>query len=233
MITLMPETVGLIYVIRAGERAKIGWCTRNVEKRRAELQTGCPDRLEVVVVFPWTRAEEAKFHRRLVRDRCEDGGQEWFRLSTDIQAFITEQQQAHPDLQQSIEDDAQYRALWSCYARWPWDVLDKKGRRSNTLPEFLSANDIHRAIMTFDSRPVRLTRMIQALDSGETSVEESDRAECPVTVLKAYLDIERDPLDRRAMARLFDVYHPQELIMPDRLDRDFAVRRLIELRARD
>jgi len=44
------ETVGLIYVIRSGERVKIGWA-RNVEKRRAELQTGSPDRLEVVARY--------------------------------------------------------------------------------------------------------------------------------------------------------------------------------------
>lgn len=231
MITPATESVGLVYIIRAGERVKIGWCAGNVEKRRSELQTGCPDRLEVVVVFPGSRAEEADCHRRFTRDRCDEGGQEWFRLSDDIQEFIVEQQRIHADLQLSIENGARYRALWSYYARWPWDVLDKKGRRSDTIPESLSADDIHRAIMTFDSRPVRLTRMIQALDSGETSVPESERGEWPVIVLMTYLDVEPDPLDRRAMNRLFDVYHPQSLEVVEQVDRAYALRRFRELKA--
>ncbi len=115
------ETVGLIYVIRAGERVKIAWCARNVDKRRAELQTGSPEKLEIIAVFPGTRSEEAEYHRRFARDRCHDGGQEWFRLSDVIREFITEQQEAHADLQPSIENDAHYRALWNYYARWRWD----------------------------------------------------------------------------------------------------------------
>jgi hypothetical protein len=153
-------------------------------------------------------------------------------LSDDIQEFIAQQQRTHADLQLSIENDARYRALWGYYARWPWDVLDKKGgRRSDSIPESLSPDDIHRAIMTFDSRPVRLTRMIQALDSGETSVPESEREEWPVIVLMAYLDVEPDPLERRAMNRLFDVYHPQSLEVVEQLDRAYALRRFSELKA--
>jgi len=126
------ETVGLIYVIRSGERVKIGWA-RNVEKRRAELLTGSPERLEVVAVFPGTRAEEAEYHRRFAHHRCDQGGREWFRLSNEIQAFIAEQQQDHADLQLSIENDARYRALLNYYASWPWDVLEKKIKRPDCV----------------------------------------------------------------------------------------------------
>ena len=225
------ETVGLIYIIRAGERLKIGWA-RNAEQRRSELQTGSPDRLEIVVVFPGTRAEEAELHRRFVRDRCDEGGQEWFRLSDDIRAFIEGQRQAHADLQLSIENDARYLALWNDLARWPWDVHDKKEKRPFVSPEFLTANDIHRAINTFDSSPIRLTRMIQALDSGETTFAESDRNEWPAIVFMAYLEVEPDPLDRRAMRRLFVAYRPKGLETFDEpIDRAFAIRRIRELKA--
>ena len=228
------ESVGLIYIIRSGERVKIGWA-RNAEKRRAELQTGSPDRLEIVVIFPGTRVEEAQLHRRFARDRCNDGGQEWFRLSDDIQRFIDSQQRAHPDLQLSIENDARYRALWNWCARWPWDVLDKKVKnRPFVPPQFLTANDIHRAINTFDSSPIRLTRIIQALDSGETTVLESDRDEWPVIVLTAYIDVEPDPLAPRAMRRLFFAYRPQGLeIFEEPIDRAFAIRRLQRSKAED
>src|SRR5206468_1475598 len=156
--------------------------------------------------------------------------QEWFLTSEEIQAFIADQQQAHPDLQQSIANDAAYRALWDYYWRWPWDVLDKKIKRPFIAPEFLTANDIHRAIMTFDSSPERLTRMIRALNGGDTTVPESEREEWPVIVLMAYLEDEPDPLDRHAMARLFRMYHPQELSFGPPFDRAHALRRLRQLR---
>jgi Meiotically up-regulated gene 113 len=227
------KTVGLIYVMRSGERVKIGWA-RNVEKRRAELQTGSPERLEVVVVFPGTRAEEAGCHRRFAADRIDEGGQEWFRLSDDIQAFIAEQRQAHGDLQQSIENDARFRALWEWCARWPWNVIDQKFKRPFVPPEFLTAHDIHRAIMTFDSRPVRLTRMIQAIDSGETTVAESDREEWPAIVFRAYIKVEPDPQNARAMRRLFFAYSPHDLVAYEQpIDWAFAIKRLRELQAED
>lgn len=187
VITPTPETTGLIYVMRAGQRDKIGWCAGNVEKRRAELQTGCPETLEVLVLFPGTRTEEAACHRRFAQVRCEGGGQEWFRLSEDLEQFIAEQQQAHADLHLSLENDARYRALWNYYARWSWDPLDKKGKRPGGIPESLSANDIHRAILSADWRPERLSKMIRALEDGETSVPPSDRAEWPAIVLRGYL----------------------------------------------
>jgi hypothetical protein len=38
----MDNRLGLIYIMRADDRAKIGWCGGDVQKRKTELQTGCP-----------------------------------------------------------------------------------------------------------------------------------------------------------------------------------------------
>jgi len=66
---------GLIYIMRADVRIKIGWCAGNVEKRKAELQTGCPHPLEVLATFAGSREEEAALHRDFADLRVQG---EWF-----------------------------------------------------------------------------------------------------------------------------------------------------------
>ncbi len=70
--------------------------------------------------------------------------------------------------------------------------------------------------------------MIRSLDSGRTTVPESDRNEWPVIVLMAYLEVEPDPLDRRNLNRLFEMYHPGGLTFYQQLDRAWAIQRLRE-----
>ncbi len=69
---------GLIYIMRADVRIKIGWSAGNVEKRKAELQTGCPHPLEVLATFAGSREEEGRCRRRSRRpDRCQTWKRRW------------------------------------------------------------------------------------------------------------------------------------------------------------
>jgi hypothetical protein len=81
----MDAAVGLVYIMRAGDRVKIGWCAGDVQKRRAELQTGCPDLLEIIVTFPGTRADEATLHADFAALR---GVGEWFRYEEPLVRFV-------------------------------------------------------------------------------------------------------------------------------------------------
>jgi len=66
---------GLIYIMRADVRIKIGWSAGNVEKRKAELQTGCPHPLEVLATFAGSREEEAALQCDFADLRVQG---EWF-----------------------------------------------------------------------------------------------------------------------------------------------------------
>lgn len=69
-----------IYLMRAGNTPlyKIGFTRRDVQERRAALQTGNPLALEVVTTWPGTMEDEARLHRLLAPYRREG---EWFELT--------------------------------------------------------------------------------------------------------------------------------------------------------
>lgn len=72
------EEIGpVIYVFRAGDtnRYKIGRAT-NVEARKKQLQTGCPDRLELVGIIEGDAVRvESEFHKMFAEQRRSG---EWF-----------------------------------------------------------------------------------------------------------------------------------------------------------
>lgn len=77
---------GQIYFVRAGENVKIGF-TRNVEQRLAQLQTFFPFPLELLLAMPGSLLTERQLHHRFRFSRVTG---EWFRYSTEVQAFVRE-----------------------------------------------------------------------------------------------------------------------------------------------
>ncbi len=65
---------GFIYAMRAGDFIKFGWA-KDVDARRLQLQTGCPQKIEVVATAQWPREFEPAIHRKL-QDHNTQG--EWF-----------------------------------------------------------------------------------------------------------------------------------------------------------
>ena len=79
---------GFIYVIRAGERVKVGF-SRNVERRLREMQTHSPDDLELVLAVAGSPVLEHELHARF-GDLSLRG--EWFRYEQPIRDFVAAEQ---------------------------------------------------------------------------------------------------------------------------------------------
>jgi len=79
-----------VYFMRAGSDGlvKIG-CATDVEKRRAELQTGCPATLEVIATIPGGRDREKALHAHWKHRRVRG---EWFKITeADISAKLLDE----------------------------------------------------------------------------------------------------------------------------------------------
>jgi hypothetical protein len=75
---------GYIYIFRAGmsDRYKIGWTEeKNIEKRKASLQTGSSEPLNVAGFFPASSKKTEQTIHRLHQKKNIQG--EWFELSAD------------------------------------------------------------------------------------------------------------------------------------------------------
>lgn len=64
---------------------KIGFTAGEPAKRLKELQTGCPQRLELLAAIEGTEADEGRWHRDFATDRSKG---EWFRLSAQLAIAI-------------------------------------------------------------------------------------------------------------------------------------------------
>lgn len=78
------QSAGFIYAMRAGEFIKFGWA-KDVEARRLQLQTGCPQKIEVIAAAQWPRELESAIHRKL-QDSSSCG--EWFQFGPDADAVV-------------------------------------------------------------------------------------------------------------------------------------------------
>ena len=80
-----------VYFIADGTgHVKIG-VSNDVPARMAQLQTGNPTRLRLLAVCPGGEPLERQLHRQFAHVRAEG---EWFRLTADLQAVITDYQQS-------------------------------------------------------------------------------------------------------------------------------------------
>ncbi len=80
----------MIYFLRAGNTIKIGYAEHDVAGRVKSLQTGNPEKLQLLSVLPGTRQTEADLHRRFAR--CRVNG-EWFAANEELLTFIDQLQE--------------------------------------------------------------------------------------------------------------------------------------------
>lgn len=78
---------GFVYFItrEPGDRVKIGFTTSNPHARRAALQTGCPDPLDLVAYVPATDEEERRLHETFRELRVQG---EWFYCQQKLADFV-------------------------------------------------------------------------------------------------------------------------------------------------
>lgn len=75
-------------VTRVGEirRVKVGYA-RDVSRRHAALQTGCPATLRILGVIPVAQRLESEVHRRLAEHRVPNR-REWYHCNAEVLRFI-------------------------------------------------------------------------------------------------------------------------------------------------
>lgn len=87
----------MIYIIRCGDAVKVGFSS-DPFTRIKELQTGNPQRLEVIAVFPGSRKLEKGIHARLNQYRISG---EWFRWTPEVVNALESVKVSLGDLQSS------------------------------------------------------------------------------------------------------------------------------------
>jgi hypothetical protein len=75
---------GSVYFIQAGNRIKIGFSTRPLDRLK-DLQTSHPSELEIIGTLPGTMATEAALHERFRQFRTRG---EWFIASSEILRYV-------------------------------------------------------------------------------------------------------------------------------------------------
>lgn len=86
------ESRDRVYFMVAGPFVKIGYSI-DPEKRRAELQTGCPFPIEIAAAIPGRIADEYRLHARFSDLRVRADG-EWFHHSGELARYIHRIQRA-------------------------------------------------------------------------------------------------------------------------------------------
>ena len=76
---------GTVYIVGFAGYVKIGFTSDRLEYRLSGIQTGCPEKIEVVREIPGNCAMEAALHRRFAKLRTYG---EWFRREGDLAAWI-------------------------------------------------------------------------------------------------------------------------------------------------
>lgn len=75
---------GYIYAMQAGDFIKFGWA-KDITKRRLQLQTGCPQRIEVIATAAWPRKFEHAIHAKLNDQRAHG---EWFSVGGETNEVV-------------------------------------------------------------------------------------------------------------------------------------------------
>lgn len=84
---------GRVYFIRAGSNVKIGFSTQPMDRLQS-LQTSHPDKLEILCTIAGSRDTERDMHKRFAKFHVRG---EWFRMSSEITAFVTWAKRRIPD----------------------------------------------------------------------------------------------------------------------------------------
>jgi hypothetical protein len=126
----------MIYFISNGTYTKIGKAN-NPEKRIKELQTGCPEDLELKLIIEGNEEKERKIHKVLEKYRIRG---EWFYIDFDYDEylinFLLEQDNNEEDDSISIKGSSVLSNKYN------WEILNKK----LTSLEFFIAHSLSMSI---------------------------------------------------------------------------------------
>src|SRR5262245_48408046 len=99
-----------LYFIKAGARIKIG-IAADIGRRVRQLQTGCPEPLELLGTIPGSRGVERCWHRRWAQIRT---GGEWFKATPELLEEIDRTLRPRPP-------SAAARHGWQLVGEWARD----------------------------------------------------------------------------------------------------------------
>lgn len=77
----------VVYFVQAGPFIKIGFTSRDIEYRIAQMRTGCPFPIQVLGAIDGDQRTERALHARFAAHRHHG---EWFRCDPEILAFVRE-----------------------------------------------------------------------------------------------------------------------------------------------
>jgi hypothetical protein len=81
----MMDEFGTVYFLRAGPFIKIGFTRWPIQRRIAQLSTGCPYDISVIAEIRGSPDIEAECHKAFAQHHVRG---EWFHASTEILKFI-------------------------------------------------------------------------------------------------------------------------------------------------
>ena len=85
MIDALAEEFGTVYFLQAGPFIKIGFTRWPIQRRIAQLSTGCPYEISILAEIRGSPDVEAQFHLAFAKHRARG---EWFYASAEILSFI-------------------------------------------------------------------------------------------------------------------------------------------------
>ena len=87
----------MVYILRmrGSDYYKIGYTGRDVLQRVSDLQTGCPEPLDVIATLEGDEALEYEMHRRFWQYKTQ-GGDEWFCIPSEIMKGFEHVKQENP-----------------------------------------------------------------------------------------------------------------------------------------
>lgn len=133
----------IVYFMKAGELVKIGMTRGNVLTRAAQLQTGCPHKIEVLCTINGDQERESRLHRQFAHLRVHG---EWFFASIDMMACIEalKDSQEAADKALMVEECVRLRA--EVEAQKEYTAL--LSEHNETLRELLSYKETFRKLET-------------------------------------------------------------------------------------
>lgn len=126
------KVIGLVYFVKDERRVKIGFST-NLLKRMQTLQGHSGLELEVLLTLEGkTIRDEKNLHKRFAKDRIRKGN-EWFRLSDEILAFI-EQEKAKQEHEEHRRRFGMERASFGIDSSIPGHVANPLAQMNHRRP---------------------------------------------------------------------------------------------------
>ena len=159
----------MIYVLRATEssRVKIGSTIESaILKRQADIQTGCPERLERIAFFPGSRKEE---HALKARWRHLSRGGEWFQPDREMEAWIESVSEERPQ-QLTFEELA--KDLPSVFRDWMCALPREKRRDLERFETCMRLHAMH-SLLIRELDGLQGSELIERIQWWITHLEET------------------------------------------------------------